>query len=41
MGTILSNVGEILIVDLGGTVLATSAFVEQTLMVSRGATREN
>ncbi|MBT5872164.1 MAG: HAMP domain-containing histidine kinase [Candidatus Latescibacteria bacterium] len=40
MGTILSNVGEILIVDLGGTVLATSAFVERTLMVSRGASHQ-
>lgn len=40
MDTILSNVGEILIVDLSGTVLATSAFVERTLMVSRGASHQ-
>jgi signal transduction histidine kinase len=36
METILNNVGEILIIDLEGTVMATSAFVEQTLGISKG-----
>ena len=39
MGTILNNVGEILIIDMNGTVLATSAFVEHTLGIRRGYTR--
>ena len=39
MGTILNNVGEILIIDLNGTVLATSSFVEHTLGIRRGDTR--
>lgn len=40
MGTILNNVGEILIIDLDGTVMATSAFVEQTLGIHKGDRRE-
>ena len=40
MGTILNNVGEILIIDLDGTVMATSAFVEQTLGIYKGDRRE-
>ena len=40
MGTILSNVGEILIVDLNGAVMATSAFVEQTLGICKGDSRK-
>lgn len=40
MGTILNNVGEILIIDLDGTVMATSAFVEQTLGIHKGDGRE-
>lgn len=39
MRTILTNVGEILIVDLHGTVLAISAFAEHLLGLHRGDTR--
>lgn len=39
MHTILQNVGEILIVDLNGTVLATSAFVETLTGIRKGDTR--
>ncbi|MBI4551273.1 MAG: HAMP domain-containing histidine kinase [Candidatus Latescibacteria bacterium] len=39
MHTILNNVGEILIIDLNGAVLASSAFVEQVLGLRRGDTR--
>jgi signal transduction histidine kinase len=36
MNTILTNVGEILIVDMEGSVMACSAFVEQQLTVRKG-----
>ena len=37
MHTILYNVGEILIIDLEGTVLATSGFVQQRLGIEKGS----